>query len=347
MLHMEASRPTCTSNVLQSQQKTIVSRWYCPEMAMQVAVRSGQLQLKCRPVLTIGVACGIVARALRKRYAKGCMSKIRRRPALCGQFRLRAAHMERRSRSSLSTAAVTVDPAVVGSSRQEFELTHSQGTVQGVVVREGTGPCPTVLVNAGCYGTLASLLERAEGPRYASQGYAYVIIRAAGSREEIADSVFLRWRDDAAVTLDWLGKQSWCNGRVGVHGYSLLGNTAYAAVAASRDPDAPSDRPVVCAAIPAISFNRIQPTVYVQGEGLAAELCLRFLWLAEVGLRPELFSNLGALIEFAGFFALLEWPGLDKAVALRPVANADDAIWGRQNVLWREGQTNRTAQTEF
>lgn len=28
-----------------------------------------------------------------------------------------------------------------------------------------------------------------------------------------------------------------------------------------------------------------RPTVFVRGQGLAAELALRFLWLAEVGLR--------------------------------------------------------------
>ena len=53
-------------------------------------------------------------------------------------------------------------------------------------------------------------LERIEGPRYVAQGYAYVLWRASGPLEEVADEVFQRWRDDAAVVLDWLGEQPWC-----------------------------------------------------------------------------------------------------------------------------------------
>lgn len=48
------------------------------------------------------------------------------------------------------------------------------------------------------------------------------------------------------------------DGRVGCHGYSLLGNTSYATLAASHAPDAPAERPLVRAAVPAISFSRIQ-----------------------------------------------------------------------------------------
>lgn len=45
---------------------------------------------------------------------------------------------------------------------------------------------------------------------------------------------------------------------MGCHGYSLLGNTAYATLAASHAPDAPPSRPLVTALVPAISFSRIQ-----------------------------------------------------------------------------------------
>lgn len=54
-------------------------------------------------------------------------------------------------------------------------------------------------------------LERVEGPRYVAQGYAYVLWRATGPLEEVADQVFQRWRDDASVVLDWLGEQPWCH----------------------------------------------------------------------------------------------------------------------------------------
>lgn len=54
-------------------------------------------------------------------------------------------------------------------------------------------------------------LVAVEGPRYVAQGYAYVLWRASGPLEEVADLVFQRWRADAAVVLDWLGQQSWCD----------------------------------------------------------------------------------------------------------------------------------------
>ncbi|CAJ1429710.1 unnamed protein product [Effrenium voratum] len=232
--------------------------------------------------------------------------------------------------------------------KEETQLETPFGRVEVVVLRPQTaGPIPTVAVNVGCYYTLADTLERAEGPRYVSQGYAYLLWRATGALEEVADQVFLRWRGDAAVVLDWLGQQRWCDGRVGCHGYSLLGNTAYATLAASHAPDAPPSRPLVTALVPAISFSRIQPTVFVRGQGLAAELALRFLWLAEVGLRKERATGLGYLWKMFGFFGLGEWPGLAEALAQRPVAEADRRLWGRANELWRGGQMARKASDAF
>ena len=54
-------------------------------------------------------------------------------------------------------------------------------------------------------------LEKVEGPRYVAQGYAYVLWRASGPLEEVADQVFQRWRADAGVVLDWVGGQPWCS----------------------------------------------------------------------------------------------------------------------------------------
>eukprot|EP00931_Biecheleriopsis_adriatica_P066653 TRINITY_DN40959_c0_g1_i1.p1 TRINITY_DN40959_c0_g1~~TRINITY_DN40959_c0_g1_i1.p1 ORF type:complete len:686 (+),score=120.76 TRINITY_DN40959_c0_g1_i1:23-2080(+) len=236
--------------------------------------------------------------------------------------------------------------------REEITLQHEFGKIQCVALRlpeTDSCPVPVVLVNCGCYGTLAASLERLEGKGYAAQGYAYVILRSVGAVEEIADGIFARWQADAAAVLDWLGEQRWCNGRVGCHGYSLIGNTAYATLAASRAPDAPSDRPVVHAIVPAISFSRISPTIFVQGQGLAAELALRFLWLAEVGLRPEReggLSGLRYLWSMLAFFALPDWPGLEKALA-RPIDSADVRMWGRPNVLWRGGANHRLPSDSF
>ena len=224
------------------------------------------------------------------------------------------------------------------------------GTVEVVVLKPAlsTGQrVPAVVVNVGCYYTLAETLERAEGPRYVALDCAYVIWRATGPLEEVADLVFQRWQGDAAVVLDWLGQQDWCNGRVGCHGYSLLGNTSYATLSASHAKDAPKSRPLVCAVLPVISFSRIQPTVFVNGQSLAAELALRFIWLAEVGLRQDRKNGFGYFWNMFRFFSLAEWPGLDQALAKRPVSEADVDLWGRPNALWRGGQTYRSSADAF
>ena len=239
---------------------------------------------------------------------------------------------------------------VAGVLRLQLDLKTPYGRVEVVVLKPAVAlerRVPAVLVNVGCYYSLAETLEKAEGPRYISLDCAYIIWRATGPIEEVADLVFQRWQADAAVVLDWLGEQAWCNGRVGCHGYSLLGNTSYATLAASHAKDAPKDRPLVCALVPVISFSRIHPTVFVNGQSLAAELALRFIWLAEVGLRQGRQGGFGFLWNMFRFFSLEDWPGLDSALAKRPVSEADSDLWGRPNVLWRGGQTARDAADPF
>ena len=231
-----------------------------------------------------------------------------------------------------------------------MDLTTPYGSVEVVALKPAAVSerrVPAVVVNVGCYYTLAETLERAEGPRYISLDCAYVIWRATGPIEEVADLVFQRWQADAAVVLDWLGQQTWCNGRVGCHGYSLLGNTSYATLAASHAKDAPKARPLVCAVVPVISFSRIHPTVFVNGQSLAAELALRFIWLAEVGLRQGRQNGFGFLWNMFRFFSLEDWPGLNQALAKRPVSEADVDLWGRANTLWRGGQFARSAADSF
>lgn len=232
--------------------------------------------------------------------------------------------------------------------RTEFVLRHSQGTLEGVVIRRPVEvPMPAVLVNVACYSSLADALEMAEAERYARRGYAYVLVKMSGTRAQVADHIFARFRADSEEVLDWLGVQCWCNGCVGCHGMSLLGNTAYSALAASCAPGAPSTRAKVCAVVAALSFTRITPTVFLWGQGIAVELALRFLWLAEVGCRPGELGSLELGLAMIKFFGPEEWPGLLDAVALRPISGADEAMWGRPNAIWQAGQSHRSADDPF
>ncbi|CAK9096032.1 unnamed protein product [Durusdinium trenchii] len=255
------------------------------------------------------------------------------------------------SRRGRMGRAASASDLGVDITQEEVELTSHYGRLELIALTPAAvrraERVPTVLVNVGCYYTLADTLVAVEGPRYVAQGYAYVLWRASGPLEEVADLVFQRWRADAAVVLDWLGQQSWCDGRVGCHGYSLLGNTSYATLAASHAPDAPAERPLVRAAVPAISFSRIQPTVFVRGQSLAAELALCFLWLAEKGLCQGRLTGFSYIWNMFGFFGLPDWPGLAAALAQRPVDRADVDMWGRANTLWQGGQFARDELESF
>ena len=62
-----------------------------------------------------------------------------------------------------------------------------------------------------------------------------------------------------------------CDGRVVTHGSSLMGSTSFALVQAAQGDvascDAQPRRPTVCAAVPALSFSRVHPTVFLGGHG--------------------------------------------------------------------------------
>mmetsp|Transcript_115667 Transcript_115667/g.327045 ORF Transcript_115667/g.327045 Transcript_115667/m.327045 type:complete len:670 (+) Transcript_115667:267-2276(+) len=228
-----------------------------------------------------------------------------------------------------------------------FTLSHRLGDLEGVcILGPGGLPRPAVLVNCACYSALRGALEK-EAPLYARRGYAYVLVWQVGCREAVADRVFLRWRADAEALLDWLGLQPWCNGRVGTHGLSLMGSTSFAAMQVSAESDAPSTRARVFAASPTISFSRIQPTVYLRGHGLAIELVLRFLWLAEVGVREGALRGAPYAWNMFAFFLLKNFPGLLKASVGRPISHADEALWGRANSLFRGGMMCRLAAEPF
>jgi predicted acyl esterase len=178
---------------------------------------------------------------------------------------------------------------------------------------------------------------------FATRGYAYVLVWQTGPVGELADNVFKRQRADARVVLEWLAEQPWCNGCVGVHGVSLLGNAAYSAASVSLDPHMDKPRAKVMALSPSLSFSRIVPTIFLWRQGFAAELALRFIWLAEVGCRKDMLSNPLQLWRMGVFFALKEWPGLLSTLESRNLGQADIATWGRENEVWQGGLTQREA----
>lgn len=242
--------------------------------------------------------------------------------------------------------------------RTRVFVEHASGSLDGYVWRAPsleTMPC--VVVNVGAYALLMQVQQQ-EVALFATRGYAYVLVKCAGGRPDEGDHIFERWAADAEALLDWLAVQDWCDGRVVTHGASQIGSTAYAIVQAccaasqadgsSSIPGPPLRRRLkVMAASTAVSFSRIQPTVFCEGQSLAVELVLRFLWLVERGVHQAEPKGVAWLMRMILFFWLPDWPGLSALTLGSSFIRADEELWGRRSLLWREGMAQRLETDPF
>ena len=129
-------------------------------------------------------------------------------------------------------------------------------TIKNVMVpmRDGVSLCSDVYLpkDDGKYPTILTRRpygksewggsEPVKGRFWARKGYAYVAQDVRGKfKSEGVWNPFVNEVDDGYDTVDWISKQPWCNGRVGVWGYSYMGYTTLAA-AVSAHPS------LVCAA---------------------------------------------------------------------------------------------------
>lgn len=89
----------------------------------------------------------------------------------------------------------------------------------------GPGPCigvlegytpPSALVALG--GLYATFLQD-----YARRGYAAVYVHLRGGGAPAEDALYYKYADDGYDVVEWMADQSWCNGRVGLRGTSLVG----------------------------------------------------------------------------------------------------------------------------
>ncbi|RJP34484.1 MAG: CocE/NonD family hydrolase [Candidatus Omnitrophota bacterium] len=91
-----------------------------------------------------------------------------------------------------------------------------------IFLPQAEGPFPTILMRTP-YGK-----GEGEGDFYASKGYAYVTQDARGrfDSEGVWDP-FLADGQDGFDTQEWIGAQSWCNGKIGTTGGSYVGFTQW------------------------------------------------------------------------------------------------------------------------
>jgi uncharacterized protein len=129
----------------------------------------------------------------------------------------------------LDSAIAADDAARYVIDTGEFIKTKEGVTLSAVVVRpkNANGPLPTSL-SFNIYTDIDTWLNQAKTA--ALHGYVGVIADARGKRlspDEIAP-----WEHearDAYAVIDWISKQSWSNGKVGMYGHSYAGFTQWAA----------------------------------------------------------------------------------------------------------------------
>ena len=142
---------------------------------------------------------------------------------------------------------------------------------------KGEGPFPVILMRTP-YGKMDEKME--DGKRYAAAGYALVVQDCRGRGK--SDGVWDPFRDDAQDgydTQEWIGHQSWCNGRIGTAGGSYVGWTQWA--------PAPKASRYLKAMVPVVPFGNAYDLAYTGG---AFQLALLMGWGTAVGgiaLAPD------------------------------------------------------------
>jgi len=170
-----------------------------------------------------------------------------------------------------------------------------------VVLPEGNGPFPVVFVRTP-YNRVP--FAGFVSPEWTARGMAFVVQDCRGRYG--SEGEFYPWlpdRNDGLDTLDWIAKQEWCNGRIGMFGDSYLGGVQSAVAAPGH--------PALCVLNP--RFVTADIGHCFQRDGVFT-LALVFSWLClEVGERSSL-ANLLPLFDVPQLMRHLPVETLDEAI---------------------------------
>ena len=100
---------------------------------------------------------------------------------------------------------------------------------------EGEGPFPSIVTRTP-YGkdTMELFSDPRAARKYTKAGYAYLVQDTRGKgRSEGHYGGFTDDRNDGYDTIEWIARQSWCDGKVGVTGASAMGITTNMAAIAN------------------------------------------------------------------------------------------------------------------
>ena len=90
----------------------------------------------------------------------------------------------------------------------------------------GAGPCPAVLLRTPYSNNTDALIE--QGRRLAANGYVCVLQDCRGRWDSDGEFYPFREAADGYDTQQWVGRQEWCNGKIGMAGASYLGLVQWA-----------------------------------------------------------------------------------------------------------------------
>lgn len=133
-------------------------------------------------------------------------------------------------------APVTRAPAKVAAGATEL-ITPMRDEVKlagNLYLPAGKGPFPCI-VQRTPYGKDLMFASPAGAKKYTDAGYAYFVqdVRGKGHSEGFY-SAFINDAFDGYDTVEWMAKQEWCNGSIGITGASAMGYTSL--LAATMNP---------------------------------------------------------------------------------------------------------------
>lgn len=209
----------------------------------------------------------------------------------------RRLRLDRAALVALATL-VLLGPAVLAQAKPPRGATETMVPMRdgvklatNVYLPKGDGPFPVVLTRTP-YGKDAGLSLASD--RYLKAGYVYVVQDCRGKfASEGEYKTFENDRDDGFDTVEWVAKQPWCNGQVGMSGASAMGITSL--LAAISRPEALKCAYVIVAPesfwteatfIGGV-FKEADTTGWLKGQGVADQIPARRASLADPKLETE------------------------------------------------------------
>jgi len=162
---------------------------------------------------------------------KGTTALLLSAIALAGSFAIAGPPSSAQEQTARGAPQVRLAPGaaeVFAAMRDDVQLAGN------LYLPEGEGPFPCIIQRTP-YGKDAMFASPAGARRYTDAGYAYLVqdVRGKG-RSGGFYAAFINDAFDGYDTIEWMARQRWCNGKIGITGASAMGYTSL--LAATMNP---------------------------------------------------------------------------------------------------------------